>query len=595
MLALAMAVLLLVTALAGCAPQQAAPTLDMKEDVFILNEDQWPSHAMGSADLKNIATLIKNAYSVGYNGYEALVAATRGFDMTTDLSGVTDFSDQGFLNVEAVRHIVNKANTTLSEAGREGLSNDEVDKIFAKWESTEEKTVTDDMREADVALILEAFRQDIDIEKGNFLDSVLIFIGKILNGITNTVGFKSYVLGICLFAIVIELLMLPFSIKQQKNSIKQARLRPKEMAIKNKYKGRNDQPTMQKMQAEIQELYQRENFSPYSGCLPLLLQMPIIMALYYIVIDPLHYVLGQSANVTAALTNFARASRAAGGLGLNLSSERGTIELLSLLKESGDNVIEALGNFQYYSFSEEALTSLNKAVEMIPNFNIGGINFGLAPNFGNLANGYWILLLVPVLTFLTYFFSAKINRKFMYQPVTNNGADARQVACSNSMMDITMPAMSTFFTFMVPSVIGVYWGFRSWVSLLKSFVMSRVMPLPQFTEDDYKAAEREMAGKTKKKINKTKSSDEVRAVRSLHYIDDEDFEDTRERGLARKAAIEEKEKQEKAEAAERAQKTPFGKALLKKDDRKEVIEKEPAAETSEPAETPETDDNTNNE
>ena len=346
--ALAVAMLLLLTALVSCAPQQAAPTLPMDESVFILNDDQWVDHAMGSADLKNIATLISDAYSVGFDGREALVAATRGFDMTKDLSAVTDFSDQGFLNVDAVKNIVIKANTTLADAGKEGLTNDQVETIFAKWTETEEnKDVIDAKRKADVDLILDAFRQDVNVEKGGFIDSVLVVIGKILNGITNTVGFKSYVLGICLFAIVIELLMLPFSVKQQKNSIKQAKLRPKEMAIKNKYKGRNDQPTMQKMQAEIQELYQRENFSPYSGCLPLLLQMPIVMALYYIVIDPLHYVLGQSANVTAALTNFATASRAAGGLGLGISSNRGTIELLSLLKESGDNIIEALGNFQY--------------------------------------------------------------------------------------------------------------------------------------------------------------------------------------------------------------------------------------------------------
>ena len=344
---------------------------------------------------------------------------------------------------------------------------------------------------------------------------------------------------------------------------------------------------MQKMQAEIQELYQRENFSPYSGCLPLLLQLPIIMALYNIVIDPLHYVLGQSANVTSALTSFVTASPAAGGLGMNVASNRGSIELLSLLKESGDNIIDALGNFQYFSFSEEALASLDKAVGMIPNFNIGNLNFGLTPSWSN-----WILMLVPVLTFVTYFLSSKLNRKFMYQPATNDGVDARQMACSNTMMDVTMPAMSAFFTMAVPAVIGVYWAFRSWIGLLKSFIMSRIMPLPKFTEEDYKTAEKEMAGKSKKKINKeskNKSYDQVRAVRSLHYIDDEDFEDTRERGLARKAAIEEKEKQEKAEAAERAQKLPFGKVLLKKDDRKN----EPKEETTE--EETKTDDTTNNE
>jgi YidC/Oxa1 family membrane protein insertase len=439
---------------------------------------------------------------------------------------------------------------------------------------------------ADVASLLEAFRQSIDVQKGNFLDNVLVVIGKILNWITTYLGFGSYVVGICLFAIVIEVLMLPFSIKQQKNSIKQANLRPKEMAIKNKYKGRNDQPTMQKMQAEIQDLYQRENYSPYSGCLPLLVQMPIVMALYYIVIDPLHYVLGQGANITAALTTFATASPAAGGLGMNLASNRGTIELLSQLKDHGDNIVDAFSQFKYYTFDNggEVIASLGKAVDTIPNFNIGGLNFGLTPSWGNL-----ILMLVPVLTFITYFFSSKLNRKFMYPPATNDGIDAKQQACSNTMMDVTMPAMSAFFTLAVPAVIGVYWAFRSWVGLLKSFIMSRIMPLPKFTEEDYKAAEREMAGKVKKKINKTKSSDEVRAVRSLHYIDDEDFDDTRERGLARKAALEEKEKQEKAEAAERAQKLPFGKALLKKDDRKNENEEETSEDETN------TDDTTNNE
>ena len=397
-------------------------------------------------------------------------------------------------------------------------------------------------------------------------------------------------------------------IKQQKNSIKQAKLRPKEMAIKNKYKGRNDQPTLQKMQSEIQELYQRENYSPYSGCLPLLVQLPIIMALYNIVMDPLHYVLGVSKNITTALTNFATASPAAGGLGMQLNSERGSIELLSSLKKGGEGIVDKFSNFQYYSPTGEAIESLDKAVGSIPNFNIGNLNFGLNPDLGEWADGKWLLLLVPVLTFVTYFLSSKLNRKFMYQPATNGGVDERQQACSNSMMDVTMPAMSTFFTFMVPAVIGVYWAFRSWIGLLKSFIMSRIMPLPQFTEEDYKAAEREMAGKTKKKINKTKSSGEVRAVRSLHYIDDEDFEDTRERGLARRAAIEEKERQEKeaAAAAAKSKKTPFGKAILKEDNRndertEEAIEKEtpieeatPAEETT-PVEKTHTDDTTNNE
>ncbi len=589
---IALAVLLLLTVLVGCAPKQATPTLPFDEKAFSMDtEEELKAHGLKPSELKKIAEIFSAAFGAkeAFDAREALVAANRGYDMTAaDFDKNANFSENKGLNLEYAKNVIKKANATAVAAEVSAFTD-------AELANTEKSGILDRLNEADVATLLDAFRQTVNVEKGSFWDGLLGVIGKILNWITKYLGFGSYVLGICLFAIVIEILMLPFSIKQQKNSIKQAKLRPKEMAIKNKYKGRNDQPTMQKMQAEIQDLYQRENFSPYSGCLPLLLQLPIIMALYNIVIDPLHYVLGQSANVTSALANFVTASPAAGGLGMNVASNRGSIELLSLLKESGDNIIDALGNFQYFSFSEEALTSLDKAVGMIPNFNIGGLNFGLTPNFSDLGGGRWLLLLVPVLTFVTYFLSSKINRKFMYQPATNEGIDARQQACSNSMMDVTMPAMSAFFTMAVPAVIGVYWAFRSWIGLLKSFIMSRVMPLPQFTEEDYKAAEKEMAGKNKKKINKTKSSGEVRAVRSLHYIDDEDFEDTRERGLARKALLEEKEKQEKEEASERAQKLPFGKALLKKDDRKKADEEEAPAEEMTAQEPSETDDTTNNE
>ena len=566
--AITLAILLLLTTLVGCATKQATPTLSFDESKLYGNISQ---SKLDSIELKKIAEIFSAAYGAqeAFDAREALVAANRGYDMTAEgFDPKGNYTEDKGLNLDAAKNVIGRANAVVSNAGGTAMGEGELKEILGK------------LNAADVASLIEAFSQDITVENGNFLDNVLVVIGKILSWITTYLGFGSYVVGICLFAIVIEILMLPFSIKQQKNSIKQATLRPKEMAIKNKYKGRNDQPTVQKMQSEIQELYQRENFSPYSGCLPLLIQLPIVMALYNIVMDPLHYVLGQSANVTAALTTFATASPAAGGLGMNIASSRGTIELLSRLKENGDGIMGALENFKYFNFKEDALDSLENAVEKIPNFNIGNLNFGLTPSWDNL-----ILMLVPVLTFVTYFFSSKLNRKFMYQPATNDGIDARQQACSNTMMDVTMPAMSAFFTMAVPSVIGVYWAFRSWVGLLKSFIMSRIMPLPKFSEEDYKAAEREMAGRTQKKINKTKSSGEVRAVRSLHYIDDEDFEDTRERGLARKAALEEKEKQEKAEAAERAQKLPFGKALLKKDDRQE----EASAE-----ETTETDDTTNN-
>ena len=136
------------------------------------------------------------------------------------------------------------------------------------------------------------------------MDFITVPIGWLLKFFSTVCG-NSYILAILLFSVVMEILMaLIFGIKQQKNSIKQARLRPKEMAIRKKYQGRDDKPTQQKMTQEIQELYQKEGYNPMSGCLPLLIQFPLLIALYNIVINPLKYICGLSDEAVSAIASF---------------------------------------------------------------------------------------------------------------------------------------------------------------------------------------------------------------------------------------------------------------------------------------------------
>ena len=87
-----------------------------------------------------------------------------------------------------------------------------------------------------------------------------------------------------------------------------------------------------------------------------------------------------------------------------------------------------------------------------------------------------------------------------------------------------MPIMSVVITFTVPAAIGVYWIFKSIITTIKQFILTKAMPLPTFTEEDYKAAEKEILGKGNNK--KVKKSENAGKVRSLHHIDDDDdFED----------------------------------------------------------------------
>ena len=268
------------------------------------------------------------------------------------------------------------------------------------------------------------------------------------------------------------------------------------------------------------------------GCLPLLIQLPILVVLYWIVVDPMQYVLGMSTELTSVLHSYITSSADVGGLGLKLQATNGSIEVLSKVKDLGVEAFEGIRSF--CQNGDAVFAEVERIAGADLNFNIGPINFGVTPAFDFSSVNAW-LLLIPVLTFFVYFFSMKINRKLQFQPTQS--ADDRQQACSNNMMDFTMPLMSVWMTFIVPAAVGVYWIFKSIIGVGKQFIMSKVMPMPKFTEEDFKAAEKEILGKQPKKIQK---SENVGKVRSLHHIDDEDYD---EKGNYNPKAVEEKDEE----------------------------------------------------
>ena len=324
------------------------------------------------------------------------------------------------------------------------------------------------------------------------IDAILKGFGLVVKFCYN-IGGKNYLLALILFAVIVKIAMLPLSIKQQKNQIKQASLRPKEMAIRKKYAGRNDQPTQQKMQNEIMELYQKENFNPMGGCLPMLIQLPILLGLYQVVIRPLEFLCNVPKDVVNSLMKAAEIKN-------NIQ-----IQLVEFLRTNWDT---------YASQLEPYMTKAE-----LPNFKTFGINLANTPSLDNLKGEGLILLLVPVLTFVFMFFSMKITRKFTYNAAEGTQQDAA-TGCSTKMMDYMMPLMSVYITFIVPAVIGVYWIVNNIVGTIQQIILAKIMPLPKFTEEDYKRAEKEMNGKTKPA---KKSSGEKKKVRSLHRIDEEDY------------------------------------------------------------------------
>ncbi len=531
-------------------------------------------HGLNATQLNTLAdAIVANENKVAL--YEQLVAAYRGYDMNAAGFDDTKVPLPGETIEGAIEAHPEKAPeyllTALRKAGIETLA----------YTGTDGEPL---MTVADVKALVDCFAVKVDVDaKLGIVDQILQWIGVAFGWMIDVPGFGSFILGTVYFAIAIEIIMLPLGIFQQKNSRKQAKLRPREMAIRNKYKGRNDQVTMQKLNTEIQNLYQSEGYSPMAGCWPLLITMPFLISLYYIVIDPLTYMMGAPGNLSNAFLTFADTARAAGGLGITLASDRGTIEVLSLIREGGFT-LDGLADFAYLANGSECLAALDGMVERIPDFTLFGLNMGLTPK---PFQEPYIFMFIPVLTFVVYWGSGKISRKFTFQPMQDAQNSDPSQGCSNTMMNVMMPAMSAFFTFMVPAAVGLYWMFKSILGTAKQIIISKAMPLPVFTEEDYKAAERELAGKDK---NKPKKSSGTRNpnVRSLHHIDDEDYESPAERE-ARLAARKADYVEPDDEPATRTSDSTYAEGVTLKEDNRPARKKKGKADTSDASDTPDGD------
>ena len=349
-----------------------------------------------------------------------------------------------------------------------------------------------------------------------------------------------YALALLLYALVFKILFLFFSIKQQKNQIKMAELTPKIQLIKAKYKGRTDQASMQKQQEEIMDLQQKEGVSPFSGCLPLLIQLPIIMLLYSVIQNPISYIaketvaiqdynknLGESeyvAEIEAAYGEeiFKYDEKTGEKVYVKVDPVAKLYEVYGLNKEETRNEI-VLINAIYKQAEESGVEAIRAEVEKygidystIPDFKLFGVNLADTPNFTTPS----ILLIIPFLAAAASWFSMWMTRRINKTPGTVSAED-EQAQKSMKMMDLVMPVMTIFIAFNFSGMLGLYWVYQSLLGLLQTFIISKVMPLPTYTEEQI----REMRKAEKEAERAARQAAKTARHRSLHYIDEDDYDE----------------------------------------------------------------------
>ena len=323
---------------------------------------------------------------------------------------------------------------------------------------------------------------------------------------------NSYALALVLYALVFKLIFLPFAIKQQKNQIKMANLTPKIELIKAKYRGRNDRVTQQKMQQEIMELQQREGASMLGGCLPLLIQFPIIIFLYNVIRRPLTYICAVTTDGFAKL----------GGEMVNVY--KANPALISAGKTAQEMVAAFGGDeIKMISFANEHGIDLASYVtngRPIPDMSLFGVNLGYSPSEAFAGTVLWVIVFIPILAaafqwltmFLTKRWNGNANQVAMPDGQTN---------ASMKMMDLIFPLMTLWIAFSFSALMGLYWIFQSVLSIVQIFILSRLMPLPKFTEEQLKQMRKEQKAAEKAQRAALKNQ----KYKSLHYIDEDDYDD----------------------------------------------------------------------
>ncbi|MBN7774041.1 membrane protein insertase YidC [Clostridium aminobutyricum] len=297
-------------------------------------------------------------------------------------------------------------------------------------------------------------------------------IGSIMAFCYNLIG--NYGWTIIIFTLIIKLITLPIGVLIQKNSIKMVKMQPMIDELKRKYPDKADKE--QFMEEQI-ELFKKEKYNAGIGCLPMLIQIPIIIGIIYVIYNPLKYLLGVNATTINALNSVAMKI-----LGVNELGHSGTLTVVELIQN------------QKYTHFFSAVTSEN-IINLIRQFDTSfmGLNLSLTPTFESS------LMIIPILSALSALLLCLVQNR-------ENVLQQEQGALSKWGMTIFLVLFSLYFTFIVPAGVGLYWICSNVLSTIQIYILNWIYNPKKYIDYEYLQASKE-ANRVLKQINKQKQQE----------------------------------------------------------------------------------------
>ena len=338
---------------------------------------------------------------------------------------------------------------------------------------------------------------------GGFLGPFAEILGLIMDAIfrfTSLFGVMNIGVCIILFTLIVKVLMFPLTVKQQKFSKMNTVMQPELQAIQKKYKGKSDQESMMKMNVETKAVYEKYGVSMTGGCLQLVIQLPILLALYqviyhipayvnsvgsvfYDITDKLLGTVGGNLQTLAGqLNEFATAHSVSMSMISNFATEPTNSKVVDFLYK--------LNPAQWQLLQDQYPVIETSSIELIERMNsFLGINLATTPWQGFMPNIGWIL---PVLAGLSQWYSTRLMSS------TQSLSDDNPSASMMKQMNIMMPLMSVFFCFTLPSGIGIYWIAQSVFMIIQQWIINRHLSNIDIDEMVKKNMEKANAKRAKK-------------------------------------------------------------------------------------------------
>ncbi len=303
--------------------------------------------------------------------------------------------------------------------------------------------------------------------------------GFIINMIYELV--QNYGWAIIFFTIVVKLILLPLNMKSQKAMRKQQKIQPILMELQKKYA--NDR---EKLQQETMKVYKENNVSMMGGCLPMLIQFPILIGLYNVIRSPIKYILGVDVNSEASIAT------------ATSIVEKMKVDFPELVaKYSNLDIAQLIKNYQIQLADwSSRLTGELGAWKV--DFNFFGLDLSRNPSeaigpilsgdFSNLAVAG--LILIPIVAMATTWFSMWQSQK------SSKKLSNSEMASQMKGMNMVMPLMTGFFAFTLPGGLGIYWIAGNIFQIAQQFFMDLYF---RNKEDDFVVKVPEKIGKKRKK------------------------------------------------------------------------------------------------